>query len=128
MGVAARVDRRMTVRLKRIYEKTDLSEGKRVLVDRLWPRGVKKSTANIDLWMKNIAPSDGLRKWFSHDPAKWAEFRKRYSKELEGSTALEGLLEMARLGDVTLVYSAKDQKHNNAEALKEIVDKSLLMV
>ena len=100
-------------------------DGFRVLVDRLWPRGLSKEAAKIDLWAKETAPSDRLRKWFSHDPKKWAEFKKRYASELAGK---EETLEALRLlekekGRVTLVYGAKDEKHNNAVVLQEFLEK-----
>ena len=111
----------MLLGVKRIYEKRGLTEGKRILVDRLWPRGVKKGTQNLDLWMKDIAPSNELRKWFSHDPEKWEEFKNRYKHELEGNKKFDELLAMMRKTDVTLVYSAKDTEHNNAVALAEFL-------
>ena len=89
-------------------------------MDRLWPRGVSKARARIDLWLKDISPSDSLRKWFGHDPAKWSEFKRRYSAELKGNkTPVDLILERIHQGTVTLVYGAKDDKHNNAAALKE---------
>lgn len=115
----------MLVGVRRIYEKRELTDGKRILVDRLWPRGVKKSTNNLDAWMKEIAPSNELRKWFSHDPAKWEEFKTRYRKELEGNRKFSELVEMAKKSDITLVYSAKDIEHNNAVALAEFVNEAL---
>ena len=110
----------MAIRLKRIYESAEPQDGFRVLVDRLWPRGVSKSSARIDLWLKEIAPSAALRKWFGHDPAKWTKFRERYHRELDANAAaIAELRKHARRGPVTLVYSAKDQEHNQAVALKE---------
>jgi len=111
------------LRLKRVYEAPQKEDGFRILVGRLWPRGLSKERAKIDLWLKEIAPSDALRKWFSHDPAKWDEFRKRYAKELKGR---EELLENVRRLEkekkvVTLVFAAKDEEHNNAVALGEIL-------
>ena len=112
--------KRLHVELKRAYEKPAEGDGLRILVDRLWPRGVAKSAARIDLWLKEIAPSTALRKWFGHDPAKWAEFRKRYFRELDANPeAVEQLKEHARQGKVTLVYGAKDQEHNDAVAIRE---------
>lgn len=111
----------MLLGVKRIYEKRDLTDGKRILVDRLWPRGIKKSTQNLDEWMKDVAPSDELRKWFAHDPGKWDEFKERYRTELEGSRGFEQLVKLAKETDITLVYSAKDAEHNNAVALAEFV-------
>ena len=95
--------------------------GKRVLVDRLWPRGVKKSTANVDLWLKDVAPSNELRQWFAHDPSKWKEFKAKYRKELDGSKAFADLMGMVRTSDVTILYAAKDTEHNNAVALVEFL-------
>ncbi len=110
----------MSIRIKRAYEAPSKSDGFRILVDRLWPRGVKKEDARIDLWMKDLAPSDELRKWFGHEPEKWDEFRKRYAKELAArEDALHDLSSRAAKGTVTLVYAAKDEEHNNAVALKE---------
>ncbi len=113
------------LKVKRIYETASSDDGKRILVDRLWPRGIKKSEAKIDEWLKEIAPSDGLRKWFAHDPSKWQAFKKKYSRELEEKSDLAQRLrkESAR-ESVTLVYSAKDNEHNNAVALKEIIEHS----
>ena len=115
----------MLLGIKRIYDKAGITEGKRVLVDRLWPRGVKRSTSNIDVWLKEVAPSTELREWFSHDPEKWEEFKERYRKELKGNKAFDELVKMAREGDITLIYSSKDEKHNNAEVLQEEIQKAL---
>jgi uncharacterized protein YeaO (DUF488 family) len=113
----------MVIKLKRAYEAPEPSDGFRILVDRLWPRGVSKSTARIDLWLKEIAPSADLRKWFGHEPSKWTEFRDRYFRELENnSEALNELMVHLRHGIVTLVYGAKDQEHNNAVALKDYLE------
>lgn len=110
----------MAILLKRAYEPPEPSDGFRILVDRLWPRGVSKSSAHIDLWLKEIAPSTTLRKWFGHDPLKWAEFRDRYFLELRRNPeAVEQLVEHTRHGTVTLVYGAKDREHSHAVALKE---------
>ncbi|MEM1944549.1 MAG: DUF488 domain-containing protein [Nitrososphaerota archaeon] len=114
------------IRVKRVYEKPDRGDGVRILVDRLWPRGLKKNVAKIDLWMRDIAPSDSLRKWFSHDPSRWEEFRRRYWVELDGKEELvKQLLDMARKGRITLLYSASDTKHNNALALYELLVRRL---
>jgi uncharacterized protein YeaO (DUF488 family) len=114
------------IRTKRIYEQPSLANALRVLVDRLWPRGISKERAKIDLWLKEIAPSNELRKWFTHDPARWAEFKRRYAKELDaGLDALEPLIAMARKGDVVFLYAAKDEEHNNVEALKEYLEHKL---
>ncbi len=111
------------IKLKRVYERYDVADGKRVLVDRLWPRGIRRSASNVEIWLKDIAPSNELRKWFSHDPAKWEGFRRRYTKELEGNErAVEKLLEVLHSTDtVTFVYAAKDEMRNNAVALKEFL-------
>ena len=113
----------MSIFLKRVYESPAKTDGTRVLVDRLWPRGVTKSKAKIDLWLKDLAPTTELRKWFGHDPAKWSEFQKRYRAELKGNPALSELRELSRQGDVTLVYAAKDELHNEAVVLKQVLDR-----
>jgi uncharacterized protein YeaO (DUF488 family) len=111
------------IQLKRVYDPSDSKDGRRFLVERLWPRGMKKEDLSMDGWLKAVAPSDALRKWFGHDPAKWVEFQKRYVAELEGNPAAwEPLLEAARQGAVTLLYSAHDQEHNNALVLKGFLD------
>ena len=108
------------VRIKRAYEPPSPHDGIRVLVDRLWPRGVKKADADISQWMKEIAPSNELRKWFGHDPERWEEFRRRYNAELTAKRELMGQLrELARKGPLTLVYSAHDETHNQAVILRE---------
>jgi uncharacterized protein YeaO (DUF488 family) len=108
------------VRIKRAYEAPSPHDGTRVLVDRLWPRGVKKADAGISQWMKEIAPSNELRKWFGHDPERWEEFRRRYKAELTGKRELVGQLrDLARKGPLTLVYSAHDEAHNQAVVLRE---------
>jgi uncharacterized protein YeaO (DUF488 family) len=106
-------------KVKRIYDPFETSDGYRVLVDRLWPRGIAKDKARIDLWMKEIAPSDALRKWFGHDPERWAEFQKRYREELKGAAGLiKQLHDLAKTKEsVTLVLSARDELHNQAVAL-----------
>lgn len=109
-----------TIKLKRAYEEPQRSDGQRVLVDRIWPRGVSKDTAQIDLWLKDIAPSKELRQWFGHKPERWAEFKKRYFSELNNNQeALKELKELLGKPPVTFVFSARDEKHNNAVALKE---------
>ncbi|MEM3178187.1 MAG: DUF488 domain-containing protein [Candidatus Micrarchaeaceae archaeon] len=115
----------MLLGIKRVYDKTELTDGKRVLVDRLWPRGLKKSAANIDLWLKDVAPSTELRKWFGHDPTKWNEFRKKYEEELLKNPEFEKLVELARNSDITLLYSASDTEHNDAVVLQELIKKRL---
>jgi uncharacterized protein YeaO (DUF488 family) len=108
------------VRIKRAYEPPSPQDGIRVLVDRLWPRGVKKTDAGISQWMKEIAPSNELRKWFGHDPERWQEFRRRYNVELTGKRELMSQLrDLARKGPLTLVYSAHDEAHNQAVVLRE---------
>ncbi len=110
----------ISIQVKRIYESPSAEDGFRILVDRLWPRGIKKEKANIDLWLKDIAPSDSLRKWFNHDPEKWEEFKKRYCKELIGKQEFIDLLSQhLKKGKVTFLFSAKDEVHNNAVALRE---------
>jgi uncharacterized protein YeaO (DUF488 family) len=110
------------VKLKRAYEAPATDDGTRILVDRLWPRGVSKEHASIDQWMKDIAPSTQLRKWFGHDPARWDEFRRRYAKEVQQNADLLGQLRsLARQGPITLVYSARDEKHNDAVELRELI-------
>ncbi len=110
------------IQTKRIYDPVLPEDGKRVLVDRLWPRGVKKDEARVDDWLKDIAPSDELRKWFSHDPANWLEFKKRYKKELKNKFAvLEQIRKESEKETITLLFAAKDVEHNNAVALKEII-------
>jgi len=113
----------MVIKLKRAYAVPESGDGCRVLVDRLWPRGVSKRAARIDLWLKEIAPSAVLRKWFGHDPSKWTTFRDRYFRELDNNpTAVEQLMEHVRHGMVTLVYGAQDQEHNDAVVLKEYLE------
>ena len=111
----------MEIKIKRVYEKPDEEDGIRILVDRLWPRGLTKENASVDLWLKDLAPSTELRKWFGHDPVKWKEFQKRYLQELEKNKE-QGLLlkEQIKKGKVTLVYGAKDEEHNQALVLKEL--------
>ena len=113
----------MNIALKRAYEAPAKSDGKRILVDRLWPRGLTREKAAIDLWLKEVAPSNELRKWFGHDPEKWPEFERRYRAELKGSPALTKLRELLRQGDITLVYAARDRLHNEALVLKQILDR-----
>ena len=110
------------VRLKRVYESPAPDDGGRVLVDRLWPRGLRKADAAIDAWLKDVAPSHELRRWFGHDPERWAEFRRRYKAELaRNAAALDELRAMARRGRLTLIYAARDEAHNQAVVLKEIL-------
>jgi uncharacterized protein YeaO (DUF488 family) len=113
----------MKVKIKGVYDKPDKEDGKRILVDRLWPRGLTKEKADIDLWVKEIAPSTELRKWFGHDPVKWNGFQKRYLKELkDNKEKITFLKEQIRRGLVTLVYGAKDEEHNEALVLKKLLD------
>jgi len=110
------------VKLKRAYEPPAADDGTRILIDRLWPRGVTKKRAAIDQWMKDIAPSTALRKWFGHDPDRWDEFRHRYAKEVhQNATLFDQLRSLARHGPITLVYSAHDEKHNDAVELRELI-------
>lgn len=114
----------MKIQVKRVYEPPAKSDGYRVLVDRVWPRGKKKEELEIDRWMKSAAPSSELRKWFGHDPDKWREFKKYYFAELrERRDELRDLLEEAGNGPLTLVYSARDAHHNNAVALREYLNR-----
>jgi uncharacterized protein YeaO (DUF488 family) len=114
------------IQIKRAYELADKNDGARFLVERLWPRGVKKEDLGVEAWLKDVAPSTELREWFQHDPAKWADFRGRYFRELEKNPDVwHGLFRRARRGRVTLVYSAHDTEHNNAVALKEFLEQKL---
>lgn len=108
----------MTLKIKRIYEVSEKSDGFRILVDRLWPRGLSKDKASLDIWLKEIAPSTELRKWFQHDTKKWPEFQKRYIKELQSNKEVCSILEEKIKNDnVTLLYAAKDEIHNEAQVL-----------
>jgi uncharacterized protein YeaO (DUF488 family) len=110
----------MKILIKRVYEKPDKKDGIRILVDRLWPRGLTKEKAGVDLWLKEIAPSPELRKWFGHDPVKWKDFQKKYIQELKNNKQPVAVLkEQAKKGVVTLIYGAKDEEHNGALVLKE---------
>ncbi|MHA6645939.1 DUF488 domain-containing protein [Mesorhizobium sp. A623] len=113
------------VAIKRVYEPPTETDGQRVLVDRLWPRGVSKEHAELTLWLKEIAPTTGLRKWFDHDPAKWAEFQKRFRAELDDNAeAVKELRGLVAKGKVTLLYSAHDAVHNNAVVLAEYLQEA----
>jgi uncharacterized protein YeaO (DUF488 family) len=113
----------MEITIKRVYDPRSPEDGKRILVDRLWPRGISKVGAAIDHWVKEIAPSNELRKWYKHDPAKWAEFRKRYFAELDSvPDAVQALMDIVRSGRVTFLYSSKARKLNNAVALREYLE------
>ncbi|MDR7608013.1 MAG: DUF488 family protein [Armatimonadota bacterium] len=116
------------LRVRRVYEPPEPQDGFRVLVDRLWPRGLSKEAARVDLWARELAPSDRLRRWFGHDPVKWEEFRRRYREELSRSPARElvqQLAERARHDTVTLVFGARDERHNNAVVLAEVLQERL---
>lgn len=111
------------IRLKRAYEPAESSDGRRVLVERLWPRGVTKQRLHLDQWAKDVAPSPGLRRWFGHDPRRWTQFRRRYFAELRANrSAWQPLLAAARRGRVTFIYAAHDLEHNGALALKAFLD------
>jgi uncharacterized protein YeaO (DUF488 family) len=110
------------IRLKRAYEDASPEDGLRVLVDRLWPRGLSKQKAHVDLWLKEIAPSSELRKWFGHDPARWKDFQVRYRDEIHGHPdSLELLRKKGRDGTVTLLFASRDEQHNNAIVLKDLL-------
>jgi uncharacterized protein YeaO (DUF488 family) len=111
------------IAIKRVYEKASPKDGLRILVDRLWPRGLSKENAGVSLWVKEVAPSTELRRWFGHDPARWQQFQERYRTELkEHSDDLDRLRQKIKEGTVTLVYAARDAEHNNAVALKKILE------
>lgn len=112
------------ITLKRAYETASPDDGTRVLVDRLWPRGLARSNAAVDIWMKDIAPSNELRRWFGHDPERWNEFRRRYKAELAANPdELEKLRQLAKKHHVTLIYGARDERHNQAVVLKSILER-----
>ena len=114
------------IQVKRVYDRPEPTDGPRFLVERLWPRGMKKATLQMALWLKEVAPSAALRRWFGHDPAKWADFQRRYFSELDRTPeAWQPIVEAAQRGNVTLLYSARDTAHNNAVALKAYVEKAL---
>ncbi|HUX85764.1 MAG TPA: DUF488 domain-containing protein [Chloroflexota bacterium] len=111
------------IQSKRVYDRYEPSDGMRILVERLWPRGIRKDTLQYDQWLKDVAPSAELRRWFAHDPTKWDEFRRRYCTELGVKpTIWQPILEAGQRGTVTLLYSARDTEHNNARALKEYLE------
>ena len=113
----------MRVQTKRIYDAPSRTDGWRVLVDRLWPRGIRKDDAKLDDWAKPVAPSDELRKWFGHDPDKWKEFRRRYRRELDDNAdEVAAMLDRCRKKTITLLFAAKDREHNNAVVLKERIE------
>jgi uncharacterized protein YeaO (DUF488 family) len=113
---------RKNIKIKRIYDMQGPKDGARILIDRLWPRGIKKEDAKIDLWIKEIAPSDELRKWFGHKPEKWNEFKRKYSSELNTKKDLcNEILNKGKV-NITLIYAAKDEEHNNAVVLKDFLE------
>jgi len=114
----------MGIRLKRIHDEAAPADGRRVLVDRVWPRGIRKADAAIDEWLREIAPSTALRQWFGHDPQRWPEFVQRYHRELDAKPdRVEALREQARSGTVTLCFATRDREHNNAVALKAYLER-----
>ncbi|HEU4634373.1 MAG TPA: DUF488 domain-containing protein [Flavisolibacter sp.] len=116
----------MEIKLKRVYESPAKEDGTRILVDRLWPRGLTKQKASVDIWLKEIAPSTELRKWFHHDPEKWKEFKKRYRQELKSKgEQIKVLKRELKTGTLTLVYGAKDEEHNEALVLRELLNRHL---
>jgi len=111
------------IKIKRIYDLPSAEDGVRILIDRLWPRGLSKNGAKVDLWLKEIAPSDKLRKWFAHDPKKWIEFKQKYFKELNpNQERVDLIIKKAKGGNVTLLFGAKEERFNNAVALKEYIE------
>ena len=116
----------MNIKLKRVYDPPSRSDGTRILVERLWPRGIKKENLVLDAWMKDVAPSTELRKWFSHDPAKWNQFQVKYMSELDANQeALQPLLRTIHEGTVTLLFSSHDTQHNNAVCLKSYLENKI---
>jgi uncharacterized protein YeaO (DUF488 family) len=114
------------IKVKRVYDPAEPEDGLRFLVDRLWPRGVKRAVLRLDDWLKAVAPSDDLRRWFGHDSARWDEFRRRYFAELDSRReAWQPLLAASRRDDITLLYGASDRQHNNALALKDYLEQQL---
>lgn len=112
--------------LKKVYEAVEVKDGKRFLIERLWPRGIKKAALELDAWIKEAGPSDKLRRWFGHDPVKWDEFRRRYFAELDSRPGvLQPILKAASEDEVTLLYSSHDTEHNNAVALKEYLESKM---
>jgi uncharacterized protein YeaO (DUF488 family) len=115
--------KRITIRLKRAYDAPEKADGRRILVDRLWPRGLSREKAGVDVWAKDIAPSTALRRWYGHDPHRWAEFRRRYAAELDGNPdQVEQLLQELQPGVTTFLYSSKETQRNNAVALQEYLE------
>lgn len=115
----------MPVETKRIYDDPEPTDGTRILVDRLWPRGLSKEKAGFDLWMKDVAPSTALRKWFDHKPERWPEFQARYREELQGNPALEDLRERVAAGTVTLLYGSRNREFNHAVVLADILQNGI---
>ncbi len=115
----------MLLGIKRIFEKAGITDGKRILIDRLWPRGVRRSTANIDTWLRDVAPSKELRDWFNHDPKKWIIFQKKYRKELEANEYVRVIMNKSKREDITLVFAASDKRHNNAVVLLKFLKEKL---
>lgn len=114
------------IRVKRVHDPVEPGDGQRILVDRLWPRGLRKAEAGVDLWLREVAPSRTLRKWFHHDPARWDDFAARYRGELaEGAEALQPLLDAVRAGPVTLLFAARDRRHNHAVVLRDVLRERL---
>lgn len=114
----------MAVSIKRIYEPASPDDGQRILIDRIWPRGVAKQQAKVDLWLKEVAPSTTLRKWFGHDPARWVEFQERYRAELRDNPAMEDLRTAVRRGRTTLLFAARDEKRCNAVVLQRLLQQT----
>ncbi|MCB0749287.1 MAG: DUF488 domain-containing protein [Ignavibacteriae bacterium] len=115
------------IKIKRVYDKYSPQDGVRILIDRLWPRGIKKEEAKINFWIKEIAPSDDLRKWFAHDLKKWAEFKKKYLDELNNKKDLCSEIVSKGKVNITLIYAAKDEEHNNAVVLKGYLNRSFVI-
>lgn len=114
------------IKIKRVYEPSETEDGGRFLIDRLWPRGIKKEALHMQGWLKEVAPADSLRRWFGHDPKKWIEFHRRYFAELDGKPdTWQPLIDAGRHGNITLLFSAKDVRYNNAVALKEYLEDKL---
>jgi uncharacterized protein YeaO (DUF488 family) len=114
----------MEPKLKRVYEEPARDDGTRILVDRLWPRGLTKEKAHVDLWLKDVGPSNDLRKWFAHDPARWTEFKARYRAELkQNDEPLSALKQAVAKGPATLLYGAKDEEHNQAVVLQKLLSR-----
>ena len=117
----------MKIRIKRAYDPISDQDGKRILIDRLWPRGLKKTDLQLYAWLKDVAPSTSLRKWFAHDPAKWTEFQKKYRAELENNPQpWTEILEISKRGTVTLMYGSREREHNHAVCLKDFLEKKLV--